>query len=149
MKMKMMKWFCLSLFGLATTYVTAQPGGGNFDPQAMVQQQTDEIALALSLDEATKAKVLEINQAAMAQMQKAREENQGDWEAMRGIREQVNAERDEQFKLLFSYEQWTKYEAWQAERAANRPQGGRPGGPQGTPPEGGQKPPKEKKPKGQ
>lgn len=146
MIMKMMKFVWLSLFGLFATGVVAQPGGGNFDPQAMVQRQTDEIALALELDETTKAKVLEINQASMAQMQKAREENQGDWEAMRGIREQVNAERDEQFKLLFSYEQWTKYEAWQAERAANRPQGGRPGG---TPPEGSPKGKKGKKPAGE
>ncbi|MEZ4830286.1 MAG: hypothetical protein R3C61_28975 [Bacteroidia bacterium] len=145
----MMRFFWLALLGITATVAVAQPGGGNFDPQAMVQRQTDDIAQALELDEATKAKVLEINQAAMAQMQKAREENQGDWEAMRGIREEVNAERDEQFKLLFSYEQWTKYEAWKAERAANRPQGGRPGGPQGAPPEGGPKGKKGKKPAGE
>lgn len=144
-----MKFICLSLFGLFASGLVAQPGGGNFDPQAMVQRQTDEIAQALELDETTKAKVKEINQASMDQMRKAREENQGDWEAMRGIREQVNAERDEQFKILFTYEQWTKYEAWQAERAANRPQGGRPGGQQGTPPEGGPKGKKGKKPAGE
>lgn len=127
-----MKTIFFAFFSLLLTGLAAQPG--NFDPEMMVQRQTDRMAEALELDEATKAKVYAINKEAMDQMIAARQEAQGDREAMMAVRETVNMERDEKLKVLFTYDQWTKYETWKAEREANRPQGQgkKPGGKKGN-----------------
>lgn len=115
------------------------PGGGmgpgNFDPQAFVNRQMDELKEALELTKDQEKKVREIISSGFETMQKAREEmrdGSGNFEGMREKMQKMREEQNEKIKEVLSDEQWTKYDEIQKEMRERMRQGGGPGG-QGGP----------------
>ena len=113
----------------------AQPGGGNVDPEERMKRQVERLTAELNLSDGQVAKVEAANRELMEKMQKARAENQGDREAMRGLRREMADERDATFKAIFTPDQWAKYETFKAENRDRRP---------GPPPKGKKKKKKKK-----
>jgi len=110
-------------------------GPGNFDPQAFVDRQMEELKDALDLSKDQEKKVREIIESGFETMQKAREEMRdggGDFEGMREKMQQMREEQNKKIKEVLSDNQWVKYEEIQKEMRERMRQGGGPGG-QGRP----------------
>jgi periplasmic protein CpxP/Spy len=114
---------------------TMGPGGmggpGNFDPQAFVDRQMEELKSGLELSGDQEKQVREIITKGFETMQKSREEMQnggGDMEGMREKMQQMREDQNQKIKAVLSEEQWVKYEKIQEDRRARRQQGGGPGG---------------------
>lgn len=112
------------------------PGGGmgpgNFDPQAFVDRQMEELKEGLGLTKDQEKQVREIITAGFETMQKAREEMQDggdDFEGMREKMQQMREEQNQKIKAILSEDQFTKYEQIQQERRERMRQGGGFGGP--------------------
>jgi hypothetical protein len=106
-------------------------GGGNFDPQAMLDRQMEELKESLELSDDQEKQVREIITSGFETMRKAREEMQdggGDREAMREKMQAMREEQTQKIKAVLSEEQFTKYEKIQAERRERMRQGGGFGG---------------------
>lgn len=84
------------------------------------------LADSLALDSTQTAKVTAIFKDQQDAMQKIREDNQGDFEAMRGAMTDLRTKTDEKIKGILNDTQKAKYE----EMLKNRPMG-RMGGPRG------------------
>jgi Spy/CpxP family protein refolding chaperone len=87
--------------------------GGNFDPSARAQQMTERMATELSLTDAQKTKVLELNKAQMeshsAAMKATEEERAKKMEAAR-------SDYDAKLKKILTTEQYKTYTTNQANR---------------------------------
>jgi hypothetical protein len=106
-------------------------GGGNFDPQAMLDRQMEELKESLELSDDQEKQVREIITAGFETMRKAREEMQdggGDREAMREKMQAMREEQTQKIKAVLSEDQFTKYEKIQQERRERMRQGGGFGG---------------------
>lgn len=105
-------------------------GPGNFDPQAFVDRQMEELKEGLDLSRDQEKKVREIIEAGSETMRKAREGMQdgGDREAMREKMQQMREEQNQKIKAVLSEEQFVKYEQIQQERRERMRQGGGFGG---------------------
>jgi len=108
-------------------------GSGNFDPQAYIDRQMEELKEGLQLSEDQEKQVREILTQGSESMRKIREEMQGgegDREAMREKMTQMREEQNGKIKTVLSEEQFTKYEQIQQERRERMRQNG---GGQGRP----------------
>ncbi len=111
-------------------------GPGNFDPQAMVDRQIEEMDETLDLSDDQEKQIREIMEENFENMAAMREDMQNSGGGFEGMREQmqkVREEQDNKMKEVLSDEQWEKYQVMQEERRSRRGQGG-PGG-QGMPPQ--------------
>ena len=101
-------------------------GSGNFDPEAFVDRQMEELKEGLDLTDDEEKQVREIITAGMENMRKAREGMQegGDRDAMREKMQQMREEQNEKIKAVLSAEQFPKYEKIQEERRERMRQGG-------------------------
>lgn len=101
-------------------------GSGNFDPQAMVNRQMEEMKSRLDLSGDQEKQIREIMTKGFETMRKAREEMQNSGGGFEGMREQMQQMREEQnnkIKAILSEEQWDKYQVLQEEMRARRGQG--------------------------
>jgi Spy/CpxP family protein refolding chaperone len=112
------------------------PGGGRgrMDPKAM----TEMISKQLSLTPAQKKRVMELQTARMADMDKLRKAP-GDRNSKRPQMQKLRELYDGKMKKALTKEQGVKYDKWQAEMRARfgggrGGPGGRMGGPGGRPP---------------
>lgn len=102
-------------------------GSGNFDPQAFIDRQMEELKEGLQLSEDQEKQVREILTAGSESMRKIREEMQGgdgDRDAMREKMGKMREEQTEKLKTVLSGEQFAKYEQIQAERRERMRQNG-------------------------
>jgi Spy/CpxP family protein refolding chaperone len=112
----MKKVYILLMVAALTTGAMAQSKsgrGGNFDPSARAQQMTEHMATELSLTDAQKTKVLELNKSQMesrsAAMKASDDERAQKMEAMR-------TEYDAKLKKILTTEQYKTYTTNQANR---------------------------------
>jgi Spy/CpxP family protein refolding chaperone len=111
----MKKVYILLMAAALTTGVMAQNknGRGNFDPSTRAQQMTERMASELSLTDAQKTKVLELNKAQMesrsAAMKASEEERAKKMEAAR-------TDYDAKLKKILTTEQYKTYTTNQANR---------------------------------
>ncbi|QIA08700.1 hypothetical protein [Draconibacterium halophilum] len=104
-------------------------GPGNFDPQAMVDRQIEDMDENLDLSNEQEEKIREIMEESFENMAAMREEMQNSGAGFEGMREQMQKSREEQnkkMKAVLSEEQWEKYQVMQEERRERRGQGGMP-----------------------
>ena len=106
--------FCANL-------IYAQPGGGaNMTAEERAQRQTDNMAETLTLSDAQKEKIYEVNLKYAKKTQEARKEADGDWTAMRETMGALRTENQEELKKYLTSEQAQKWETVQAERREKR-----------------------------
>lgn len=117
------------------------PGGGGWSatPAQMAERQTSRMKESLGLSEEQTAKVSEINLKYATKMHEARQNNQGDFAAMREVMQTMRQEQDEELKTVLNE---TQFQQWEKIRAEQRGPGMGPRQGQGAPE---QKPAKEKK----
>jgi hypothetical protein len=102
-------------------------GAGNFDSEAMANQQIEQMKETLDLTSVQADKLHEIMMEGFENMQKMREEMQNQDGGFEGMREQFREMRelqDEKIKAILSDAQWEKYEEFQEDRRSRRRQGG-------------------------
>ena len=138
----------------AGVLVQAQPGGGRGgDPVQRAEQTTADMTAQMGLSEPQAAKVREINLKYAEKIKKAREESDGDWEAMRATMGTIRQEQDTELQTVVTEEQWQKWvayrEAQRAQHANGQPSHDAPPPPPPPPPPGdpNAKPPKKVKSK--
>ncbi|MBK6929418.1 MAG: DUF4890 domain-containing protein [Saprospirales bacterium] len=142
----------LILFLSGALALQAQPGGGRMmNPEQRAEQQTTLMTEKLALSEAQVNKVQEINLRYANKMKDARDQADGDWEAMRETMGLIRQEQDNELQTVLTQEQWQQWVAYREEMRANRGNYGRGGGPDTAPPpppaENGEQPAKKKKQK--
>ncbi|MBB4079082.1 general stress protein YciG [Lewinella aquimaris] len=129
--MKTTKAILFSLFFvLAVGSVSAQRGG-NHDPVAQAEQQTEHLTEVLELTPEQTERVKAINLQFAETVKGAREEIGDERAAMREIVEKANEARREEMKSVLNDEQLVKLEALEADRERrqeNGKKGGRKGG---------------------
>ncbi|KJF43354.1 hypothetical protein LH29_14030 [Draconibacterium sediminis] len=104
-------------------------GPGNFDPQAMVDRQIEEMDENLDLSDDQEEKIREIMEENFENMAAMREEMQNSGAGFEGMREkmqEVRKEQDKKMKEVLSEQQWEQYQVMQEERRQRRGQGGFP-----------------------
>ncbi|MBN1767050.1 MAG: hypothetical protein JXR50_11630 [Prolixibacteraceae bacterium] len=116
------------------------PGGGQgmqFDPEAMVKRQTDEMVELLNLNADQTEKVQKLNEKYQEKQSEMFQGMQGggDFASMREKMETMNKEKAAELKEILTEEQFAKYEKSQEERQQRMREmgGGGPGG-AGAPP---------------
>ena len=122
--MKKLALLFIAVF-IGTVMVKAQPGGGMMNPEERAKSQTERIKEAVSLNADQEKKVYELNLESGKKMQEMFSQNQGG--GMEGMREQMQASREEQNKKLkeiLSADQWTKYEKYLEENPRGMGGGG-------------------------
>ena len=100
-------------------------GPGNFDPEAMIDRQMDQMKEALDLSGDQEDQIRDILVEGSENMQAMREEMQGgggDFEGMRESMQQMRQEQDSKIKEILSKEQWEQYEVMQEEMRSRRGQ---------------------------
>ncbi|MCP9234566.1 Spy/CpxP family protein refolding chaperone [Lewinella sp. JB7] len=123
--MKTTKAFLFSLlFVLAVGTVSAQRGG-NHDPVAQAEQQTERLTKVLELTPEQAERVQTINLQFAETVKGAREEIGDERSAMRDIVEKANEARREELKSVLNDEQLVKLEALEADRENRRGEGKR------------------------
>lgn len=113
----------------------AQPPGGQFDPEEMVRQQTQQMVEDLGLNETQEEKVDSLNRKYGQKMGEMFQSAQGDFQGMREKMETLREEKNAELKTILTEEQYTKHvelEKKRMEEFRSRRHDG--GGPQGTPP---------------
>ena len=101
-------------------------GPGNFDPEAMVDRQIEDMNETLDLSKKQEDQIREIMEENFENMAAMREEMQNSGAGFEGMREQmqkVREEQDNKMKEVLSEEQWEKYLVMQEERRQMRGQG--------------------------
>lgn len=101
-------------------------GPGNFDPQAMVDRQIEDMDETLDLSDDQEDQIRDIMEENFENMAAMREEMQNSGGGFEGMREQMQKVREEQdakMKEVLSEEQWEKYQVMQEERRQMRGQG--------------------------
>ncbi len=105
-------------------------GPGNFDQEAFIDRQMDQMKESLDLTSDQEKQIRDILTEGSENMQGMREEMRnggGDFEGMRERMQEMREEQDAKIKTVLTEEQWGKYEVMQEEMRARR--GQRPGGP--------------------
>ena len=110
---------------LASQLVYAQRGEGgrggrDMDPEARAERQTKGMQERLSLTEGQLPIIKSINLKYAQKMQEAREEAEGDREAMRSTMNALRGQKKVELKAILTQEQFEALEAWEEERRANR-----------------------------
>jgi Spy/CpxP family protein refolding chaperone len=105
-----------------------QQGQGQGTPEERVERQTKMMTetLALTADQTTKLKPILLARA--TEQSALREKMQGDREAMMGEFRKLNEKYNPQIKAILTAEQYTKYEANQAQMRGGGQRGGQGGG---------------------
>ncbi|WP_321345956.1 hypothetical protein [uncultured Draconibacterium sp.] len=101
-------------------------GSGDFDPQAMVDRQIEDMDERLDLSDDQEDQVREIMEENMENMAAMREEMQNSGGGFEGMREQMQKSREEldnKMKEILSEGQWEEYQVMQEERRQMRGQG--------------------------
>ncbi len=142
--------FVFFLAAMAGLTLQAQPGGGRAqNPEQRAEQQTATMTEKLSLSEAQAGKVKEINLKYAKKMQEARDQANGDWEAMRGTMGTMRTEQDSELQTVLTEEQWQQWIKYREEMRANRGNWGNGNAPSGDkpapPPDGADQKPKKNK----
>lgn len=102
---------------------TGGMGGGNFNPEEMVERQMAEMKETLNLSDKQEKQMRELILENFDDMSKMREKSGGDREAMREQMQQLREEQNNKTKEILSDEQWEKYQTFQEERRGRRGQG--------------------------
>lgn len=100
-------------------------GPGNFDPEAMIDRQMDQMKETLELTGDQEDQIRDILVKGSENMQAMREEMReggGGFEGMRESMQQMREEQDSKIKEILSEEQWLSYEAMQEEMRSRRGQ---------------------------
>ena len=110
--------------------VQAQRGGAwNSSPEERANKQTAMMADSLTLSDAQKEKIAEVNlkyaKKLSAARMEARENADGDRSAMRTMMRTMRTEQNTELKKYLTTEQFTKWEKIETERRANRRGGGK------------------------
>lgn len=111
---------------LVLALVSVSSGQGMQRMRMSPQERAKMLADSLALDSTQTAQVVAIFKGQQDQMGKIREQNQGDFEAMRGAMTDLRKKTDDKIMAILTESQKTKYE----EMIKNRPMG-RMGGPRG------------------
>lgn len=109
-----------ALFFFATQAYSQNGGGPNMTPEERAQRQTDNMAETLSLSEAQKEKIYEVNLKFANKMKEAREAADGDWASMRETMVGLRNESQEEIKKYLTDEQFQKWQKIQEERREKR-----------------------------
>ena len=124
----------LITFLLTVVFVNAQPG--NFDPQAMIKRQVDQLTETCSLTKDQVPKVEAIVKKYSDQRTKMFQDMQnggggGDFSAMREKMTKMQDDQAKEIKAILTADQAKKYDAWLKERQERMQQrmngGGGPG----------------------
>jgi protein CpxP len=127
--MKKLMMICAMLFSVIT-FAHAQGGGQTRTPEERAQRTMDQLTEKLKLTEDQKPKVMAVLVDQNVQMNKAREEANGDRDAMRTTFTKIQANSQVKVNALLTDEQKKAYASWQEERkAAMQNRGGGMGGP--------------------
>jgi len=121
---------CL-LFGLLiqSDRLQAQPRGEGRDhmpDSTRIIHMVDDLAKAVALTDEQKKKIIPLHFEHFNTMKKMHEKNQGDREAMRKARDEMQTKLDTQIKALLDDKQKTAYDAFMKERRERREMRGRP-----------------------
>lgn len=109
---------CGLLFSVVT-FAQAQQGGGDrkpMSPEERAQKSAEQLTKKLSLSDDQKAKVTAIYLEQAAAMKKAREEANGDRQAMMAKMKAANEANDVKINALLTDDQKKAYSEWKAER---------------------------------
>lgn len=103
-------------------------GPGNFDPQAMLDRQMEQMKERLNLKDDQEKQIRDIMAQGFDEMRKMREEMRdggggGNFEGMREQMQQMREEQNKKIKAILSENQWYEYEAMQEEMRSRRGQG--------------------------
>lgn len=122
----------ISILGLmATMLFTVQvyaqqgpgqgPGGGRFnmEPKEMAARQTEQMKKELNLTDEQLPKVEELNLKYAEKMKEARDQANGDRDAMRSTMRSMMAEKDKELKNILTEDQWTAFLKMREERMQN------------------------------
>jgi protein CpxP len=124
--MKKLFMICAMLFSVVT-FAHAQGGGQTRTPEERAQRTLDQLTEKLKLTDDQKPKVLAVLVDQNVQMNKAREEANGDRDAMRASFTKIQADNQVKVNALLTDDQKKAYASWQEERKAamqNRGGGG-------------------------
>lgn len=110
------------LFAAAGMYtLQAQPGGAwNQTPEERANWQTTNMTQQLGLSDAQVAKVKDINLKYAAKMKEARDNANGDRNAMRTTMGAMRTEQDKELQTVMTTEQWQKWVTFRDTQRANR-----------------------------
>ena len=92
---------------------------GNMDPKEMAERQTTMMKDSLGLTDKQLPKVEALNLEYADKFVAARNEADGDRDAMRSTMMAINKEKDVELKKILTADQWTKLEALRKEARAN------------------------------
>lgn len=92
---------------------------GNMDPKEMAERQTTMMKDSLGLTDQQLPKVEALNLEYADKFVAARNEADGDRDAMRSTMMAINKEKDVELKKILTADQWTKLEALRKEARAN------------------------------
>lgn len=127
----------VALACVAPTMARAQdqgggPGGGRGGRGRNRPSMADQLKDAIGLTDDQVAKVQGFEDAMRAEMQKARDDNQGgDWSAMRDKMQAMRTKVQDQIRGILTDEQKPKFEDWVKKQDERRRNWGGPGGPGG------------------
>lgn len=107
--------FVLALSLISITDLSAQRTR-SFDPEQMAEQQTTRIAEKLELSDEQTEQVRAINLKYMNEMKDIRSKANGDREAAMSMRDELQAQKEEEFKTVFTDEQYQTYTTLKAEQ---------------------------------
>ncbi|MBI2272130.1 MAG: DUF4890 domain-containing protein [Bacteroidetes bacterium] len=94
---------------IAANAQQAQTPGKSMDPKAHAAKQTEKMALAIGLNESSKAKVYDINYNSAQKMAGIREKHKGDKKGMAHDRLKLKSEKDCQLRSVLTAEQYDKW----------------------------------------
>lgn len=97
--------------------------GKAIDPKVRAAKQTEKMAVAIGLNESSKAKVYDINYNSAQKMAEIREKYKGDKKAMAHDRIKLKSERDCQLRSVLTaeeYDKWIDHKLKQKKHARNK-----------------------------
>lgn len=89
-------------------------------PEKMAERQTTRMVEHLALSETQAAQVQQIHLAYAQKMHEARENNEGNREAMKEIRTAINTEKETELQQVLTAEQFQTYAETKAKRGKGR-----------------------------
>jgi Spy/CpxP family protein refolding chaperone len=127
MKAYLFAKFLFTVCVLALVLTTTSNAQRMQGPRMAPEERTKMLSDSLALDSTQTSQVVTIFKDQQGAMQKIREDNQGDFDAMRGLMTDLRKKTDEKIMAILTESQKTKYQ----EMMKNRPMG-RMGGPRGS-----------------
>jgi len=126
--MKKLLTICALFLGVIS-FAHAQGGGQMRSPEERAKRTLDQLSEKLKLTDDQKTKVMTVLTDQNVQMNKAREEANGDRDTMRASFTKIQADGETKISALLTEDQKKAYTAWQEERkAAMQNRGGMGGG---------------------